>query len=185
MYSYTSVYICKYVCVYVYIQKCVHAQSRPVFLAARRMCLLQPHTATRVYIHQNIHTCVYVYMHMCLSYIYTYIGEPSILMGWLQFVGSLKLQVSFAEYRLFYRALLQNIASFIGFFCKTYICREPTNRSVVCCRHIQLHVHVYIKICICICVYINMCVYVKQPSIPGCTSYVGVAVTYSCTCMYV
>jgi len=28
-------------------------------------------------------------------------------MGWLQLVGSLKLQVSFAEYHLFYRALLQ------------------------------------------------------------------------------
>ena len=27
-------------------------------------------------------------------------------MGWLQLVGSLKLQVSFAEYRLFCRALL-------------------------------------------------------------------------------
>jgi len=29
------------------------------------------------------------------------------VMGWLRLVGSLKLQVSFAEYRLFYRALLQ------------------------------------------------------------------------------
>jgi len=28
-------------------------------------------------------------------------------MGWLRLVGSLKLQVSFAQYRLFYRALLQ------------------------------------------------------------------------------
>jgi len=28
-------------------------------------------------------------------------------MGWLRLVGSLKLEVSFAEYRLFYRALLQ------------------------------------------------------------------------------
>jgi len=28
-------------------------------------------------------------------------------MGWLRLVGSLKVQVSFAEYRLFYRALLQ------------------------------------------------------------------------------
>jgi len=28
-------------------------------------------------------------------------------MGWLRWVGSLKLKVSFAEYRLFYRALLQ------------------------------------------------------------------------------
>jgi len=33
---------------------------------------------------------------------------PSFLsMGWLRLLGSLKLQVSFAEYRLFYRALLQ------------------------------------------------------------------------------
>jgi len=30
------------------------------------------------------------------------------LMGWLRLVGSLKLQVSSAEYRPFYRALLQN-----------------------------------------------------------------------------
>ena len=28
-------------------------------------------------------------------------------MGWLRLVGSLKLYVSFAKYRLFYRALLQ------------------------------------------------------------------------------
>jgi len=28
-------------------------------------------------------------------------------MGWLRSVGSIKLQVSFAEYCLFYRALLQ------------------------------------------------------------------------------
>jgi len=41
-------------------------------------------------------------------------------MGWLLFVGSLKLQVSFAEYRLFYRALLQK---------RPIILRRPTNRS--------------------------------------------------------
>jgi len=29
------------------------------------------------------------------------------VMGWLRLAGSLKLQVSFTEYRLFYRALLQ------------------------------------------------------------------------------
>jgi len=31
----------------------------------------------------------------------------NVYMGWLRLVGSLKLQVSFAEYRLFYRVLLQ------------------------------------------------------------------------------
>jgi len=39
-------------------------------------------------------------------------------MGWLPLVGSLKLQVSLAEYHLFYRSLLQ----------KRPI-KEPTNRS--------------------------------------------------------
>jgi len=34
-------------------------------------------------------------------------------MGWLRLVGSLKLQVSFAEYRLFYRALLQKRPIFL------------------------------------------------------------------------
>jgi len=32
--------------------------------------------------------------------------NPVITMGWLRLVGSLKLYVSFAEYCLFYRALL-------------------------------------------------------------------------------
>ena len=35
--------------------------------------------------------------------------HSSLSMGWLRSVGSIKLQVSFAEYRLFYRALLQKI----------------------------------------------------------------------------
>jgi len=34
-------------------------------------------------------------------------------MGWLRLVGSLKLWVSAAEYRLFYRALLQNKPIFL------------------------------------------------------------------------
>jgi len=41
-------------------------------------------------------------------------------MGWLRLAGSIKLQVSFAEYSLFYRALLQK---------KTYNSKEPTNCS--------------------------------------------------------
>ena len=38
------------------------------------------------------------------SYVNMYVCMP---VGWLRLVGSIKLQVSFAEYRLFYRALLQ------------------------------------------------------------------------------
>jgi len=48
-----------------------------------------------IFIHTYQHICVYV--NMCVR----------VCMGWLRLVGSLKLQVSFAEHRLFYRALLQ------------------------------------------------------------------------------
>ena len=53
---------------------------------------------------------------MCVSYIHATVSSHKndtrhtsneVYMGWLRLVGSLKLQVSFAEYRLFYRALLQ------------------------------------------------------------------------------
>ena len=41
---------------------------------------------------------------------------------WLRLVGSLRLRVSLAEYRLFCRALLHNIVSFVGLFCKRDLC---------------------------------------------------------------
>ena len=39
---------------------------------------------------------------------------PFVAMGWLRMVGSLKLHVSFAEYRLFDRALLQKRPMLLG-----------------------------------------------------------------------
>jgi len=88
-----------------------------------------------VYIYVHIHIYIYMYIYTFIyKYIYTCIyilpNNPSLLMdsaprwisknlsrgtwsksrcgmGWLRLVGSLKLQVSFAEYRLFCRALLQ------------------------------------------------------------------------------
>ena len=51
-----------------------------------------------------MYTCIHVYVNI---YICTYIGVSVIAMGWLRLVGSLELQVFFAEYSLFYRAFLQ------------------------------------------------------------------------------
>jgi len=56
------------------------------------------------------------------------------IMGWLRLVGSLKLLVSFAEYRLFYRALLQKrpvilrslhivATPYVSFMCVIYLIR--------------------------------------------------------------
>jgi len=53
-------------------------------------------------------------------------------MGWLRCVGSLKLQVSFAEYSLFYRALLQLrplILRSLLIVATPYHFKEPANRS--------------------------------------------------------
>ena len=80
------------------------------------------------------HLCDVIYIHICfvsqthhedtahwiwsvitpiskLNRLYTslrvFLHIPLNVMGWLRLVGALKLQVSFAEYRFFYRALLQ------------------------------------------------------------------------------
>ena len=50
---------------------------------------------------------VYVYMCSTLYICVSHIRYVNGAMGWLRLVGSLKLQVSYAEYRLFYMALLQ------------------------------------------------------------------------------
>jgi len=55
-----------------------------------------------IHIYVNIYMCVYVYIHM-----YICVCTYERCMGWLGLVGSLKLQISFAEYSLVYRALLQ------------------------------------------------------------------------------
>ena len=49
-------------------------------------------------------TCVFVCIHVCT---WAAVSVSQVSMMWLRLVGSFKLQVSFAEYRLFARALLQ------------------------------------------------------------------------------
>jgi len=60
------------------------------------------------FLYINICTCIYLYKwgdSSALQVTAAKLGRT--VMRWLQWVNSLKLQVSFAEYSLFYRALLQ------------------------------------------------------------------------------
>jgi len=94
-------------------------------LASTRSCYVFP-SGTDVFIHIYIYIPVYIYAYMhiyiyryiCtfIQHTYTYIYtnmcrsghcNQQTSMGWLRFVGSLKLYVSFAEYSLFYIFLLQ------------------------------------------------------------------------------
>jgi len=61
--------------------------------------ILHAHTCRDAYMYISMH----IYMYAC---IYTW-RIQSCDVGWLRWVASIKLQVSFAEYRLFYRDLLQ------------------------------------------------------------------------------
>ena len=55
----------------------------------------------RSYVNTRMQYCMYA---LCVR---TYVNTRTQDMGWLRIVGSFKLYVSFAEYSLFYRALLQ------------------------------------------------------------------------------
>ena len=106
LYVNTHIYI--YMCVYI----CMH----------RRRLL---HPGVLIQWKTSARWCIYVYTFFCIVHkdaiyinIYMYVSSRAVeiwrphtmanpqwgVMGWLQLVGSIKLQFSFAEYILFYRA---------------------------------------------------------------------------------
>jgi len=107
-----------------------------------------------------LYLCLYVYVCIRCDYLLHDQEAAAVNMGWLRLVGSLKLQVSFAEYRFFNRALLQKrpiilrslliVATPYGFcllaYCKMCVCLcVSMSRACVCFR-------VCVCVCVCICV---------------------------------
>jgi len=66
-------------------------------------------------------------------------------MGWLRLVGSLKLQVSFAEYRLFSRALLQKKPIILR---SLLIVATPSMDIPSACHSMHYHTHTCVTACI-------------------------------------
>jgi len=84
-------------CVYV----CMHRHVCHGIRRLRCVCTsIVEKTVWCAYTNDNTSRCVYMCIHRQASHRYAY-------MGWLRSVGSIKLYVSFTEYRLFYRPLLQ------------------------------------------------------------------------------
>jgi len=134
--------------------------------------------------HRNAGTEMYVSLqfqsktNICMSMIYRMYRRYVCLsyMGWLRLVGSLKPQVSFAEYRLFYRALLQTRPIILRSLpivatplflervsryrnvCRLIIpiCDEPMrgrrNKKI----HVCMHIHIYICIRKYVCINIHL-----------------------------
>ena len=126
-----------------------------------------------------------VIIRICIQYIYnTYVKchlTNRWVMGWLRWVGSLKLQVSFTEYSLFYRALLQK---------KPVILRSLQSRSIIMGGLVDMFVW-YVWICvqamvlwICLCwiCLCGSCAYVYRPWSCGYVyvEYVCVARVHMC-----
>jgi len=81
-----------------------HTHTPPLSRVSRlRVCQLPYSTRIRVYIHTHVPPSLTAVAYV--SYSKTQMHIPH--MGWLRLVGSIRLQVSFAEHSLFYRALLQ------------------------------------------------------------------------------
>ena len=114
--THTHTHFCIYVSKYTlrqYIHIHVHTYTCP-YVSQNILYTLSmyTYTPTHIYIHTHTYICPYVSQQLYTLSMYTYTPTHMFLyivstMGWLRLVGSLKLQVSFAEYSLFYRALLQ------------------------------------------------------------------------------
>ena len=66
-------------------------------------------------------------------------------MEWLRLVGSLKLEVSFAESSPFYRALLQ---------------KRPIIFRSLLIMHMRIRVYEKMYICVYVCVYVKLYMYI-------------------------
>ena len=91
-------------------QWCSRIRSERKAIVKWRLTQPQTHTYICTHIHTHAHTHTPTHTHtLSLSHTHTYMERiyKYTHMGWLRLVGSLKTQVSFAECRLFDRALLQ------------------------------------------------------------------------------
>jgi len=84
---------------------------------------------THIYTHTHTHTHIYIYVSRG--------GRVGYVMGWLRSVGSIKLYVSFAEYFLFYRALLQKRPIILSI-----LLTEATHRAAR--RHLQYAFNLFV-----------------------------------------
>ena len=88
-------------------------------------------------------------------------------MGWLRLVGSLKLQVSFAEYSLFYRALLKKRPIILR---SLLIIATPQCGAVCCsvlqCAAVRCSVYQCVAMCCSVLQCVAVCCSVLQCTIP-------------------
>jgi len=78
-------------------------------------------------------------------------------MGWLWFAGSFKIYVSFAEYSLFYRTLLQKRPRCLGSLLVVASSYLKIRDYSHCVRHTYVTWLIRVCVCVCLCVYVYVC----------------------------
>ena len=152
IYFETHIYIRAYISIFT---RCLCVYSHVACISISTSQYLQSHGVfVRIYIHtlllyvsiftRDVYICIHMYISIfarCLC-IHTYISIFTrclcLYLYSLRVVGSLKWQVSFAEYRLFYRALLQKRPIIL------YIHTECIHIHTECI-HLYPHVQIYIR----------------------------------------
>ena len=113
---------------------CIH-----IFATSQKIHLYMHNTTNATCINMSMHAFVHIHAHLHTHYthaharVYMFLCLCAGLWGWLRLVGSLKLQVSFAEYHIFYRAFAKETCNF----------KEPTNRSHQVSYRLQTKQQVY------------------------------------------
>jgi len=126
--THSHIHMCIYRCAY---WMCVSYMNIiyclcPLCCVTHKMLDEYTHTGTCIHIYifigyvndiSTLHVCMQCLDWMCVSYVFIVCVQDmyslNVCMGWLSLVGSLKIQVSFAGYSLFYRALLQKRPMFL------------------------------------------------------------------------
>jgi len=101
---------------------------------------------THTHVCDTTHSCMRHKSFVCVK-LHIYVCT----MGWLRSVGSIKLQVSYAEYRLFHRALLQKrplILSILLAKATPYESFFDETRLI----HGYIYLFMCVSVCVCVCV---------------------------------
>jgi len=97
------------------------------------------------YIRANFSVCICMYVYINKDY--------------SRFVGFLKLQVSFAEYRLFYRALLKRPTILKSLLIERILMKITHYGPLECLE--RWIMGTYICVCVCACIYICVRLYIR------------------------
>ena len=116
-YCWASDILHEWMCTRMWIHVCIFQYMRPSleWAASAAAGLATYYTNECVYVNEYLYISFSVRDNRCNRLPVLLLGFWHTI-GWPRWVGSLQLYVSFAEYSLFYRSLLQNIVSFIGLF---------------------------------------------------------------------